>query len=591
MKFLLFVIVLAIIAFGSYTYKWLVRNVIYAFFTGFPFPKNTIYVETNILIPMADGIKLAADIYRPRKAGKYPVILIRTSYNKTGKMHPYKQLAGLFASHGYVFIVQDVRGKYGSEGEFQPYLNEASDGHQTVSWANKMPWANGKIAIIGMSYLGSCAWLATRYHNSNVTTIIAMFTSHDTHSMWIDEGIPNLRGTFFWLARIFERHDNPHLNSKKLIATLYQLPVNKLDIMAINRQITFYHEYLEHIDNDSFWEKRSVDDRTINLNIPVFIVGGWYDPFLKGTIADFQGIQRLSSQYKIKESHLLIGPWAHNPAQKFKKLNFEKHASANILLTESLHWCEQWLKDKPSPKRQIDKVRYFIMGKNVWRTSPTWPPPNVSLEKYYLGHPEKEILQLNGGLTTEPFPNIHTNSFVYNPNDPTLFRGTYHLHNDWIAPTELDEILLRKDVLVYTTPKLTEDLTIAGSITFVLFVSSTALDTDFFAQICDVHPDGKAYNIALGLKRMRYRNSLAKPQLMDPGKIYRIEIPIQPIATTFFKGHRIQLHIASADFPTHERNLNTGLNCEESTEIKEAIQTIYTGGFYDSHLLLPILQE
>ena len=436
--------------------------------------------------------------------------------------------------------------------------------------------------------LASCGWLATRYKSPYVKTIISMFTSHDTHSVWIDEGIPFLRGPFFWLTEFYLRKKNPKFIHKKLLSFLWKLPVNKLDVFAMDHKIPFYHEFLEHIDKDKFWKKISVDDSNINVDVPALIVSGWYDPFLKGTIADFEEISHLPPRTKIKKSRMLIGPWGHNPAQKFKKLRFEKHASTNLILVETLKWCERWLKDKKQQEDSDSKVRYFIMGKNVWEKSKRWPPSNISYETYYLKHKADNV---HGLLSPTPTQHVHKNNFTYNPKDPILFRGSYLLHNDWVMPTEQDEILTRNDVLIYTSSPFKKEITVVGCIKFVLFVSSTAVDTDFFAKICDVHPSGKSYNISLGLIRMRYRESLTKPKMMEPGKIYRVEINIRPTANTFLKNHRLQLHIASADFPVHERNLNTGKLCESSIEIKEAEQTIYTGGSYDSHLVLPILQE
>lgn len=580
---------LLFLACASYAVKWRYRTYLYALFTGFPLPKNRVVVDSNVMVPMADGIKLAADVYRPTQPGKYPVILVRTLYNKTGTLHPYRQLAELFASHGYVFVIQDVRGKYASKGAFTPYAHEALDGHITVTWAGQASWSNGRIALLGNSYLASCAWLATRYKSPYVKAIISMFTSHDTQTIWIDEGIPFLRGPFFWLTEYNSGKKMFKFIHRKFLHFLWKLPVNRLDIISKGVKIPFYHNFLAHIDKDQFWKNISVDEDTIDVDIPALMISGWYDPFLKGTMADFEDLARMPAEANIRHSRLVIGPWGHNPAQKFKKLHFEKHARVNSILIETLKWCDRWLKDEKPAEAYESPVRYFIMGKNIWKTAEQWPLPNLTYQKLYLTHHGANVARQNGVLSTTPSAQVNQNNFTYNPKDPILFRGSYLLHNDWVMPTEQDEILTRNDILIYTTPPFKEELVVAGAIKFILFVSSSALDTDFFAKICDVHPNGKVYNVGLGLKRMRFRDSLAEPKLMEPGKIYRVEISIRPFANAFLKNHCLQLHIASADFPVHERNLNTGLVCETSVKIKQAEQTVHTGGAYDSHLLLPVL--
>ena len=225
------------------------------------------------------------------------------------------------------------------------------------------------------------------------------------------------------------------------------------------------------------------------------------------------------------------------------------------------------------------------------RNPDQWPPESTS-EKYYLSLDKKATDLKHGFLSSSPSSQIQKAHYVYNPRDPVLFRGGYLLDSEgWIEPTDQGEIIERDDVLNFISEPLQQDLTIVGYVKLILYVSSQALDTDFCAKICDMHPNGTAYNLAPGFMRMRFRESLEKEVLMKAGEIYRIEINLKPIACTFLKNHRIQLQITSSDFPIHTRNLNTGLNCESSIEIKEAEQTIYTGGEYESYLLLPVLKE
>lgn len=541
---------------------------------------------------MPDGTRLATDIYRPKSLDKFPVIVIRTPYNKMGLLQPYKHLALLLASQGYVIVIQDVRGKYKSEGEFYPYAYEALDGHTTVMWAGKASWSNGKVALFGLSYSGSCAWLATRYKSVYLRTIISMFTTQNTYSIWITKGIPFLKGPLLWLGKYCAKAENPKVTDRSLEPILWQLPVNILDHYATNRKILFYKEYLAHIQPDPFWEEISAHQGAGNLDIPAFIIGGWYDPFINGTIDDYQRMKQAPDTSMNHHSHLLIGPWAHNPVQKFQGIEFGNNASFKSILISTLEWCDIWLKDKKKAASHLNKIRYFIMGRNEWKKTDHWPPSNTIEEKYFLSNQNNSLNPIEGRLTPIAPENTQKNNFIYNPRDPVLFRGSYILHGEgWIAPIEQNEIIARGDVLIYTTPSLQEELCVTGVAKLILYVSSQALDTDFYAKICDMHPNGKSFNLTSGFIRMRFRDSLENPQLLVPGMVYCVEIPFRPVAHAFLKNHRIQLQITSSDFPVHNRNLNTGLSCENSIEIKEVEQTIYSGKPYESHLLLPILNS
>lgn len=571
---------------------WLYRIRLYALMIDFPRPKHRVLIERNVMISMPDGTKLATDIYRPKSHHKYPVILIRTPYNKSGRLQPYRQMSELFASQGYAVIVQDVRGKYRSEGKFYPYAYEALDGHTTVMWAGEASWSNGKVALVGLSYPGSCAWLAARYKSPYLRTIITMFTTQDTYSVWVDDGVPYLKGPLTWLAKYCGKKENKRLTAKHLEPVLWHLPVSDLDALTVKHKIPFYREYLTHIRPDSFWEEISGHQGVGNLDVSAYIIGGWYDPFLKGTIEDYQRMNKAPENSKNHQSRLVIGPWAHNPAQKFKGIELGKNANFQSLLLSSLEWLDIWLKEKKHAMEGISKVRYFIMGKNTWEESTEWPPQNSAYEKLFLSMEEKDFNHLNGLLSSSPPETTQKNRFTYSPRDPVLFRGGYLMRTDsWIAPIVQDEIIARDEVLIYATPPLEEDLVYAGDAKLILYVSSQAVDTDFSAKICDVYPNGKAYNLSSGFIRMRFRESLERPEAMEPNKIYRIEITLKAVANAFLKNHRIQLQITSSDFPVHNRNLNTGLNCETTVELKEVEQTIYTGGQYESHLLLPVLKN
>jgi len=409
----------------------------------------------------------------------------------------------------------------------------------------------------------------------------------------LKEAFHSLKALYYGLVSIVQKKtDNPKVTDKSVEPILWGLPVNLLDIKAAHKKILFYEEYLAHIQPDTFWEEISAHQRAGNLDISAFIIGGWYDPFLSGTIEDYQRMIQAPATSMNHHSHLLIGPWAHNPDQKFQGVKFGDNASFKSILMSTLEWCDIWLKDKRKAGVPLSKIRYYMMGRNEWKEAGQWPPANTHEEKYFLSKESKSSNQIDGLLTPSPPEQVQQASFIYNPRDPVLFMGGYMLHGEgWIAPIEQDEIIARDDVLIYTTPPLEEELCIAGSAKLILHVSSQALDTDFCAKICDMHPNGKSFNLTSGFVRMRFRDSLENPQLMIPGMIYCIEIIFRSVAHAFLKNHRIQLQITSSDFPVHNRNLNTGLSCEKSVEIREVEQTIYTGQAHQSHLIFPVLKE
>lgn len=563
---------------------------IYSWFVNFPKPVYRILLEKNVMVPMADGIKLAADIYRPKINGKCPVIILRTPYGKRGYIHPYKQMALLFASQGYVFIVQDVRGRYSSEGEYEPFQNEAIDGVTTVQWAGKESWSNGKVALYGFSYLGTCAWLVTPYHIPYLKTVVPMFSTQDTYSIFIEKGIFHLKGALYWLTTFYGRTQTPRLTFKKIKKSLMKLPVCSLDSDVMGHPIKTYQNVVSHIVPDAFWAKICVNQRINEINIPAFIITGWYDTYLQGAIDDFLRMINSPEHSKNRQSRLVIGPWAHNPSQKFQGIDYGRQADFNLQIINTLRWCDYWLKDEIDALKNQSKVKYFMMGNNEWREAHEWPPKKARMINYYLSKHEDEKEICSYKLSKEmPLENKKTH-YTYDPNDPVPFRGSHHLHDPaWVGPFEQGELLCRKDVVTYISEPLEQDLEIAGYVYLVLFVSSTALDTDFCAKICDMHPNGKSYNLQAGFLRMRYRESLHMPSLIEPGKIYRLEIFLRSIAHAFKKNHRIQLQVTSCDFPVHDRNLNTGESCEFSSEIKIAEQTLYTGEQYPSHLILPVI--
>jgi putative CocE/NonD family hydrolase len=560
---------------------------------GLPNPKYPLFIEKNIFVEMQDGIRLATDIYRPKIDEALPVIMLRTPYDKDSPLYRYDVMAQFFASLGYVVLVQDVRGKYLSEGKFQPLINEEDDGYDTIKWAAGQPWSNGKCGILGYSYLGSCAWLPLKKAPSALQTIIPMFINQNSYSAWIDKGVPYLKDMLVWLYKHHEKEAREY-STKELDDIIRQLPVIKLD-SRLAKEMKTYQDWIRHVGGDEeFWGRTTLKPSEERVELPVLYVGGWFDKFVDDTIRDFSlTLARAEPGSLASKCRLIVGAWGHDPSQTFRELKFPKNADFKNQYVVFLKWFEIFLKDRPYDFDEANPIEYYLMGKNVWRQTSQWPPPETQKQQWYLNSKGNANTKRGDGELTESLPETNmSDSYIYDPDNPVPSIGSKMLYGDgWEGPREQSMVVSRHDVLVYQSPKLEADLTVTGDNSVTLCVSTTAPDTDFFVKVCDVYPNGKAYFIQSGYIRMRYLESLTKPLRIESGKVYKLNIPMGSIAHTFLKGHRLQLQVTSSDFPNHGRNLNTGWDNEFDTQAKKALQTVYHGPEHPSLLELTVFQD
>lgn len=542
--------------------------------------------QKNIRIPMDDGVHLALDVYRPISEKQFPVIIMRTPYGKSNSEHQYGRLAELFASFGYVAIIQDVRGKYQSDGEFQPFINEEKDGFLTIEWASKQSFSSQKCAVVGFSYLGCCAWSTAIRQHPTVKTALPMFASQNCHSAWIDNGVPYLKDMLLWLYKNKERQEKEH-SKEKIDACLKQLPVNKLDAIY-DQEISIYREWMQHREHKEYWRTFGLSHCREEIHLPILFVGGWFDKLTDQIIEDFlMTAIHAPTHSLVKKSRLIIGPWGHYPMQRFEELKFGPQSEFFYQCTFFKKWFDLFLKDEPNDFDETNPIQYYIMGKNEWRLSSTWPPPTTKEKRYYL-HSEGFA---NGGesgghLQNSPGEREGKEMYIYNPLDPAPSIGSKMLYGDgYEGPKEQSTISARDDVLSFRSPTLEEDVTVAGHNKVILYVESTAKDTDFMVKLCDHFPDGRAYFLQSGSFRMHTLQENNHVRFL-PNQVFCIEISLGSIAYAFLKGHKIQLQVTSSDFPHHSRNLNTGEDNEGYFKPQKAIQSIYHGKNYLSQLVL-----
>ncbi|WP_025848800.1 CocE/NonD family hydrolase [Paenibacillus ehimensis] len=571
-------------------------------------PIDKIITEKNVPVPMRDGVTLYADIYRPDSSERHPVLLMRTPYNKADAQTMNYAHPSWYAQHGYVVIVQDTRGRWESEGEFQPYRTETEDGYDTIEWAAGLPYAIPKIGMYGFSYAAAVQWLAAVGRPPHLTCIApAMIGSDSYQGKTYRSGAFALASIQSWV--LFVAQDTALRQGRtdwaaELAANLAgihgvyrSLPLKRT--VAIREELApYYREWLEHPVRGLYWTARSLRERYGAIEVPALHVGGWYDLFVDGTIENFNGVREQGATALARDNqYLVVEPWYHMPWSRYVgELDFGPEA-ANRIDRLQLEWFARWLKEDASQWSGVAPVQYFVMGDNRWKQSQQWPPqPAAGTPFYWRSASRANSVSGDGALSAEPPEAEHPDTFVYHPSIPVPALGGRSGAVPELTPMGPKNQLpveVRNDVLVYTSAALEEEVAIEGNVTAVLYAATTAEDTDFVVKLVDVHPDGRAYNIAEGIVRASFRHSLEHPQPVTPGEIVRYEIPLGPTAIVFKKRHAIRVDVTSSLFPTFDRNPNRFMPPGETTEadFATATQTVYHDRLHPSHVLLPIVRS
>ncbi len=581
----------------------------------------SIVIEENIMVPMRDGIKLATDVYRPAQEGQWPVLLTRVPYNKDLRLPiPQLQEKRIFlelnldservVKAGYMIIAQDTRGRYASEGEFTPFLQEAEDGADTIAWAASQPWSTGKVGMFGVSYQGLTQWQAASEQPAALQAIASAQSPRGTLYPY-QGGAFLLSVALGWtitqgvMGEVQRRIDQGWATPAELeeimqaqndILTLYKrLPLN--DMPLLQGRAPYYFDWLEHPNLDEYWRALVTEEFYERISVPALSIAGWYDFFQKEDLEHYQSMkQRGGSARARQQQRLVIGPWSHgNFMLGFPERNYGAASKARDMLTEiQLRWFDHWLKGIDNGIEQEEPVRIFVMGENCWREEEDWPLPDTQYRSYYpqsRGH--ANTAAGDGVLSTTRADAEPEDVYRYNPNDPVPTVGGAVLIEGDEGPRDQRQVEAREDVLCYTTPALEHSVEVTGPIELVLYVSSSARDTDFTGKLVDVHPDGRAENLTDGILRARYRQSLSSPILMEPGSIYELRIDLGATSNVFLKGHRIRLEVSSSNFPRFDRNSNAGgtIASESEKDFVQAINHVYHTQDYASRLVLPVIER
>lgn len=559
----------------------------------------------GLLAPMRDGVRLSMDVIRPRVTGPHPVVLIRTMYDKVEQrdapVDPSRGIPydGAFVQAlldaGYALAVQDVRGRFDSDGEWHPYLHERRDGFDTVEWINDQPWCDGNIGMIGRSYVGYTQWTAAADRPRGLKAIVPISPQAD-----LFHGYPIVNGAFLLAMGELGIKGGRHsfqirdfmLNVMKGPEPYFEtLPASEMFAAAGVTVPDWWSEMMNHPNRDAYWIQGAYRDDWSNIDVAALNITGWYDLVVEGAIANFEGMQQHGATAAARTGQeLVVGPWAHwvNTRPDLSGVDFGADSIID-LQGHVISFFDRWLKDVPPEPQTRDKpVHIFVMGADEWWAGETWPLPETDFRPLYLrGDGLGGAFNGGGGLSFEPPPGEPSDSYLYDPHRPVT--SPWSMHE---GPIDDREVAVRPDVVTYVSAPLHEALYVVGPVVLVLFASSSARDTDWHARLIDMHENGSARFICHGVLRARFRESFEAPAFLEPGEVYRFEVPLTPTAIRFAEGHRVAVEIMSSWFPRFERNMNSGAaNNFQDSDAHVATQTVMHDDAFPSHLLLPVIAD
>ncbi|MGH9298691.1 MAG: CocE/NonD family hydrolase [Acidimicrobiales bacterium] len=558
----------------------------------------TLLVDYDCRARMSDGVTLAADVFRPASAGRYPVILMRTPYGKAG----WPLVAGTgadplaFARKGYAVVLQDCRGTGASGGLFRGLKDEGADGAETIAWAASQPWSNGRVAMIGGSYLGGTQLLAASEAPPALQAITPYVTSgwetrHQGGAFRLGVGLA-------WCAAmalaVLNRQDTADADTAAqrervdgILADLHgayrHLPLVNFAGISPWFEATF-GQLLLYPDGDEFLRPGATAEHARTIRTPGLHIAGWHDFLLDNSLRVFEALRRdAATEHARENQRLIVTPWGHGPTgETIGDVWLGPKAQLDFFGVQ-LQWFDAWLKDA---QIEGDRVQIFVQGANKWRGESDWPLSRAVPNRWHL--------HADGELSRDPPRDAPPAEYMYDPSDPvpTTSGQAAPLGADGAfaaGPRDRRRLHRRPDVLLYSSDVLSEDYEVTGAVFATLHVATSALDTDFTVTLLDVHPDGRAIGITDGILRLRYRERLDVPQLAEPGRVYEIKVDMVATSIVFLAGHRIAIEISSSNFPRFDRNPNHGGVIAEATESDFVIarQKIFQDASHASYVTLP----
>lgn len=554
-------------------------------------------MDRNLAVPMRDGVVLRADVLRPLEDGKFPVLVYRTPYGKDAAEQDYTTFRHA-AERGYAVVIQDVRGRYQSSGEFRPYENEGRDGYDTIEWSAAQPWSNGAVGTFGLSYPGAVQWLAAVQSPPHLKAMVPAMTFSTPQNFFFAGGawdmswIEWIWNNIAWDARVKKNLPGPRTYEEALTAwkregaaMLDTLPL--LDLKALQDVAPYYFDWLRHPPEDSWWSWSELRDKYSRTNAAVLNLSAWYDDNYgpEGATTNFNGLLRSRAGEKDTRTHLLLGPWVHGVDSTARSRSGEREfgPSATIDYDELvLRWMDHYLKGIDNGVDREKPVRYFVMGRNQWQDADRWPPTAREVPMF-LTPPSGSARY--GRLESTPLRGRESFSeFISDPVNPVTNPYDSSGAHDYAKLSD------RGDVLTFDSAVLQEDTEATGPIRVRIFVSCDCQDFDLWTRLLDVAPDGTALNLmspGLDVQRASYRDLSRGQQVLSPGRIYELKLERLITSNVFAQGHRIRLQVAASFTPNFSRNLQSGQSEVKSAVMKRCNIRVFHDGAHPSQLLLP----
>lgn len=536
-------------------------------------PKETASMLTR------DGVRLDADIYCPDIEGEFPVLLMRQPYGKAIASTVVYAHPTWYAAQGYIVVIQDVRGRGTSQGQFQLFINETNDGEDTINWVTSLPQSNGQVGMYGFSYQAMTQLYAATAKHTALKTICPAMMGYDLYTDWVYEGGAFcLQANLGWaiqLAAETARLQGDVAAYHTLYNAAHNLPSHPTsDLIECLRQFApnaCYHEWLEHSQPDEYWEQLSPKRRMQDVDLPMFHIGGWFDTFLRGNIHLYKDIASRSAE----RQQLLIGPWTHLPwCRQAGEVDFGREA-VNSIDKLQVRWFNQFLKGIDTGLLNEPPVCLFEMGSNRWRNFDDFP--NLMHKSYFLSTTGLASIREDQGTLTTTRPEISNDDMLV--HDP--WRPVPALGGHAAVPSgsfERSHLDYRSDVLTYTTEPLDADLHLAGEITVQVWCNADQPSHDLCAVLSQVYPDRKTYNLAQGYLHVETsQNDLA------------LHILLQATCARIAKGNALRLSISAACFPAYAMNFGTGKIGASLMDAKIITLTVSCGGDRPSQILLPVV--
>ena len=592
-------------------------------------------IEEKVMMPMRDGIRLSTDIYRPKNIKKAPIIFSRTPYNFNtwqNEKEEFRTMERAYEAikHGYAYVVQNERGRYFSEGDWDILGIPLTDGYDAFTWMTQQVWSNGKIGTLGCSSTAewqmavaaldhpSHAAMVPQGYGAGIGTVGEYFeqgnwyrggaeqllfpswlysVEHDKFKPRIPKGAS--QEDLIRISRFYDlAPENPPVDWAE---SFKHLPLQDL-LKNVNGKKEIYDKMIRRKPNNEEWFNGGLYHDTMDFGVPSFWFVSWYDVSVSPNLALFNHVRKMAKDEMVRDNqYLVIAPTLHcgfTRATKNTIVGERSMGDATLNYDDQIYaWFDYLLKGEDNDfKKDTPRVQYFTMGKNIWQASDTWPPSKTVMKTYYLQSDGNANSRFGDGVLSSKKDKRGKTSdmFLYDPMNPVKsYGGGVCCTGNAVQGGSFDqrEMEKRKDILVYTSEPLKEGVEVSGFIKSTLYLSSDAKDTDLTIKLIDVYPDGTAFNLDETIQRVRYREGYEKEVFMNQGNIY--EVPLTPMATSnyFKKGHRIRIEVSSSNFPRFARNLNSGGNNYDEINSRIATNKIHHSSNYPSSISLPFVEN